>query len=389
VDSFKEVSTQSWGGRLVDSIKSVLVGIIMFLVSFPLLFLNEGRAVTTAKSLEEGQSSVVSVSADKVDPANDKKLVHLSGLATTSETLADPDLKVSAVALRLERAVDMYQWKEEKQTEKKKNLGGSETTETTYNYKKEWSSEAIDSGSFKHPENHQNPRSLPIPAFHASAKSVTLGAFTLTDSLVGEISSWEDLAPPASSQDVCEAIKKKTGKPTALQQNVFYVGANPSAPEVGDAHVSFKIVKPTTVSLYAQQTGSTFQPYQTQAGRALQRLQIGSHSAQEMFQAAMSENATLTWILRVVGFVLMAIGLALIFSPIATFADVIPLVGDFLRLGAGLFAAAVAFGLSFITIAIAWVFYRPLIGVPLLVVGVGAIVGLKMMGAKKKAAAAA
>ena len=52
-DSFSEVSSQSWFGRLGNAIKSVLLGIILFVVSFPLLWWNEGRAVHTAQGLTE------------------------------------------------------------------------------------------------------------------------------------------------------------------------------------------------------------------------------------------------------------------------------------------------------------------------------------------------
>ena len=60
-DSFTETTSESWGSRLMSAIGGVLVGIVLFLVSFPLLFWNEGRAVRTAQSLEEGASNVVSV----------------------------------------------------------------------------------------------------------------------------------------------------------------------------------------------------------------------------------------------------------------------------------------------------------------------------------------
>ena len=60
-DTFRTVSSESWFSRLAGSIKSVLVGIVLFLVAFPLLIWNEGRAVQTAKSLREGASHVVSV----------------------------------------------------------------------------------------------------------------------------------------------------------------------------------------------------------------------------------------------------------------------------------------------------------------------------------------
>ncbi len=48
----------------------------------------------------------------------------------------------------------------------------------------------------------------------------------------------------------------------------------------------------------------------------------------------------------------------------------------------------VAAALSLVTIAIAWLFARPLLGIALLVVGIGGFVAFKVMGKKKAAAAA-
>ena len=90
-----EITSQSWFGRIGESIKSFLVGILFFLGSFPLLFLNEGRAVRTEKSLHEGAGAVVSVGSDRVDPANNQKLVHMTGKASTGETLTDPDFLIA------------------------------------------------------------------------------------------------------------------------------------------------------------------------------------------------------------------------------------------------------------------------------------------------------
>src|SRR6185436_7703500 len=91
-----EVTSVSWFDRIKESFKGILVGLAFFAGSFPLLWWNEGRAVKTEKSLNEGQGAVISVPSDKVNPANNMKLVHLSGKATTSETLTDPDFLISA-----------------------------------------------------------------------------------------------------------------------------------------------------------------------------------------------------------------------------------------------------------------------------------------------------
>ena len=47
-DRFTEVTQQSWFSRITGAVKGILVGLVLFVVSFPLLFWNEGRAVQTA-----------------------------------------------------------------------------------------------------------------------------------------------------------------------------------------------------------------------------------------------------------------------------------------------------------------------------------------------------
>src|SRR5712692_4326971 len=137
-DSFSEVSSQSWFSRIFESIKSVLFGAVLFIVSFPLLFWNEGRAVRTAQSLKEGLGAVVSVPADKVDPASEGKLVHVSGAVKTQKPVADDQLAVQADAVKLIRNVEMFQWVEHEKKESRSKIGGGSETVTTYDYKKEW-----------------------------------------------------------------------------------------------------------------------------------------------------------------------------------------------------------------------------------------------------------
>ena len=102
-----------------------------------------------------------------------------------------------------------------------------------------------------------------------------------------------------------------------------------------------------------------------------------------MFDKAQRDNTIFTWIIRGLGCLLMLIGLSLIFKPLVVVADVIPFLGDLLGMGLGLFATIIALPLSLITIAIAWIFYRPVIGIILLSVSAFILLkGFKM--AKKK-----
>ena len=125
-DSYTEVTSEGWFSRIGASIKGILFGIIIIPVCAIVLWWNEGRAVTTAKSLKEGAAAVVNVSADTVDPANDKKLVHVTGEAAATAEVKDADLGLSLPALRLVRSEEIYQWIENKKTEKKEKIGGSE-----------------------------------------------------------------------------------------------------------------------------------------------------------------------------------------------------------------------------------------------------------------------
>lgn len=202
---FSTSSSESWISRMGKSIVGVLIGIVLFFVAFPVLFWNEGRAVQTAKSLEEGSKKVVSVSPGTVDPANEGKLVHTSGEATTDETLTDSEFGISAKAIKLTRTVEMYQWKENQKKETRKKLGGGEETITTYTYEKVWSDEVIKTESFHVDSNnngqtgHQNKGSKPVDDMTYEAKVVTLGAFTLPKSLVSKIGGRKSFRWPAKS----------------------------------------------------------------------------------------------------------------------------------------------------------------------------------------------
>jgi len=374
-DSYREVTSQGWFSRIFDSIKSVLVGLLLFVVSFPLLFWNEGRAVETAKSLQEGAKTVVSVSADAVDQGNAGKLVHMSGQATPTETLEDPDFGVSASVIRLVRKAEMFQWEEEKNSETKTKLGGGSETVTNYSYTKVWSPSAIDSSEFKQPDDHRNPGSPSASGDGWQAQKVMLGAYTLSDEQVGMLDRTEPLRAEAGA-DAPDGFTFRDGG--------FYKGDNPASPSIGDERITFEVVRPTAVSVVARQVGDTFEPYRADAGGAILLVKYGTLSADSMFQASQDENATFTWILRLVGLLLMAMGLGLVFNPLAVVADVLPFAGSLLRGGIGLFALLVAASLSLVTIALAWVFYRPLVGLGLLAVAGGALFALHRMSAGRR-----
>lgn len=371
-DVFSEITHESWFSRLGGAIKGVLVGLLFFIVAFPLLFWNEGRAVERYKTLKEGGNAVVSVPTDNVDSANAGKLIHVTGKANTEATLTDSIFGVSANAIRMERSVEMYQWTESTDSKKEKKLGGGTKTVTTYSYNKEWSDSLESSSQFKKPDGHENPAEFPFSTEMQNAKPVTLDAFELSPSLVRSMGGFESL-PVTDDIPIPDNLQ---GKAKVVNQG-FYIGDNPASPQVGDLRVKFTVVKPNDVSIIAQQIDNTFEPYRAKAGGTIELLQMGVHSSEAMIQAAQDTNALLTWILRLVGFFVMALGLGMILRPLSVFADVLPLLGDIVGAGTGIIAVLTAGVLSLITIAIAWLFYRPVLGIILIVAAVGLVMAVR------------
>lgn len=378
VDSFSETTTTGWIGRIGESIKGILFGALLFIVAFPVLFWNEGRAVKRAIDLDEGMGAVVSADPASVNPSNDGKLVHMTGQAHTDETLQDQAFGISAEnGIRLQRIVEMYQWEESSKTETKKKLGGGEERVTTYDYQQVWSDSHIDSNSFhqKGRQAHANPPAMPVKAQEFNAENVTVGQHRLSPQLINQINNFEAIQPDNNA--LAAAGEADIALPAKLNGDYLYFGNTPQTPSIGDVRIKFQAALPTTVSFIAQQQNGSFADWSTTSGRSLeQRLEIGTLSADQMFEVMKQENTFLTWALRGVGLFLMFFGLMLVLKPISVIADVIPFIGNIVGFGSAIVALLVSVSLSFITISVAWIFYRPLIGVPLLVIGIGVAVAL-------------
>ena len=167
--------------------------------------------------------------------------------------------------------------------------------------------------------------------------------------------------------------------------NTVYLGTSPNNPQVGDVRVTFTKVDPADISIIAQVDGSTFKAYKAKNGKTFIRTEMGKVDADEMFEHAKSENNIWTWVLRVLGLLLVVGGLKGMFGLLPMLFKVLPFLGSVVGAGVGLVSWVLGFVWSLIVIAIAWLVYRPIIGISLLVVAIAGIVFLKRQSAKKKA----
>jgi hypothetical protein len=383
-DTFTETTTKSWGSRIVGSIFGVLFGIVLILGSGVVLFFNEGHAIQTERSLVEGGKVVLDVDADKVDPANEGKLIHVSGTSSATAPLADPEFEISTKGLRLARIAEMYQWEEDKQEETHKSVGGSETTTTTYSYSKTWSDRTINSQNFRQRDRHENPPKK-YSRIDVNANDATLGAFKLDERVLNLLSP--RTAAPVNPQ-VADKLKLRIANAKVIDGKI-YIGGDPDKPEIGDFRISYLFVPVGPLSVIGQQAGSGFSQYQAKAGSRLLMAEPGMQSAAAMFKEAEDENRLITWLVRLGGMVAMWLGAALILRPLVVVADFVPFIGSILGAGAALVALAFTVVVGPVVIALAWLWYRPLVSVVVLAIGVAAGVGLHRLAAQRHAARAA
>jgi hypothetical protein len=377
-NTFTTTTHQSWFSRIGNSFAGVLIGLALIVGMMVLLFWNEGRAVQTEKALAEGAGAVVLVQNAPVDPANEGKLIHVTGPVVTGQMLTDDVFDIEAEGIRLVRNVEMFQWVEEASSRKQTMLGGGEETVTTYTYKKEWKEGRIDSAEFKQSDNHQNPQAT-LDSRTFQIDNGKLGDFTLTESVLDSLGGAKDY--PIKSADLGGVTAANPlGVPVSLIDGIIVAGENVASPQIGDLKIAYQLIPLSDISVIAQQSGDSFAPYQTTAGDRLQLVESGVVAAPAMFKAAADENNIITWVVRGVGLVLLIIGFALVTGPLSVIASVIPFLGSIVGFGTSIISSIMGLTVGTLTVATAWLFYRPLLSLIIVAAGVALVFGIIQLG---------
>ena len=429
--AYQEVTTTGYGTRVGYSFKAIGSGILLFCLGTALLWWNEGRAVKTEKMLDEAGNAYVEMeNPNKKDASLDGELICGTAMATTEDSLSDAQFGVGAKAIALRRTVEYYQWVEHAQEKKEDKLGGKEVTTTTYTYTKEWTSRPVESAQFKDPAYQKKNMVLTtVDDAEQYAENVSFGAYKLNESLIHSIRSTEGLdltiaedmlkqfdkatqtayerfygvqknnqptqqpAQPSIPDSVralltdsakavldsLQAINDSINKAMAAAENkkdleyvhvannILYYGRVPGSPEVGDVRVTFEKVVPAKVTVMAVVDGDTFKPFKAKNGKRFQTLLMGKKSGDEIIEAEKEANSMILWALRIVGILMVIGGLKGIFGFLETILKVVPFIAGIFGWGVGVVCTVVGVVWSLIVIALAWLFYRPLLGITLLV----------------------
>ena len=450
-DQVEQVEKVGFGANLMESIKGVAVGGILFFASFWVLWVNEGRV-----DLSEVAKKSIAVKADSVDKAAEGKLIAVSGELKTDEKLEDPQFLKPGSYLKLDREVEMFAWVERRRTETDKKVGGSKEVKTKPSYDKKWTSDPQPPGKFMEPKGHENP-TLTLERRSTAAKQASVGAYPfnaaeaslpsgellkLSDDMLTGLAKAEvaepekaptDAAPApdaakaddkagddkaSKAEDEEEKPKKKdkkkrkgrsklrpklnsaekkvtvdqaerkaaaiaSRKPAdfvrASETYLFKGSGSLESPEIGDIRVSFRALAPgAQVTLFGQLKDGTVQAY-TKDDARLFRAVPGDR--EEAIRTLAAEHRTVGWLLRIVGFLMMWIGLMLFFGPINALLDVIPFLGSAGRVLIAIAMFPISLVLTLLTVILSIIFHNPILLV-LFLGGLGA--GGYMLYRKKK-----
>ncbi|RVT95358.1 hypothetical protein EOD42_17400 [Rhodovarius crocodyli] len=379
-DSVTVTTSRSWFQRLGSAMIGLVVGVALLLGSCFGIWWNEARAIRTASSLAEGGAAVQQADPARVDPALEGGLIHVTGALNVPGSLTDPEFRVTAPgAAQLRRIVEMYQWREFSQSQTETRVGGGQTTTTTYTYNRTWSDRSIDSAHFNQASTHRNPATMRFQRNTETARSGTIGAYTVGPAVLGELGGAEALRLEPGTFPLAPGAR--------ILDNQIYYGLDPSNPQVGDTRVRFEVVRAGEASVVGRQAGGAIEAYSARAGGQVLLVRRGNVPAAEMFRAAESASNGLAWVLRLVFAVVMYFGFALILNPLKVLADVAPPLGALIGFGTMAIAGLLTFLVAPLAIAIAWFAVRPVLAGIILAGGLALAFGLSRLMRKRRAAA--
>jgi hypothetical protein len=362
---------QGFFGKLGNSFASIPIGIIIIILGCGILWNNEKKNVINIKDVKEMRENFKDVSSSEVVKENEGKLIATYGTLDFGNTyLTDETFGISVLTPILERHVEVYQWVET-----------SETTDdkTTYTYSKEWSEKNNDSTNFKQASGHENKNDGLKYKLNKPYRvtSLALGAFSLSDGFLSKLSATEELT----------TLEPGVGLPEGYSVVGKYItnSADLNNPVIGDTRISFTYGDYDTVSVLGKQTGSRIGAYTTKKNSSILKLEKGEKTGTELINNIESGNKLWKWISRLFGVILVCMGTSMLLSPLTTLIGYVPFLGKIFNGALGVVSASVGFAISLIVIGIAWLVYRPVVGVIMIIVSVGLIVLAKMYLSKKDA----
>ncbi|CAE7685147.1 unnamed protein product, partial [Symbiodinium sp. CCMP2456] len=269
----------------------------------------------------------------------------------------------------------------EKSNTEKDSVGGGTTT--VYSYERAWRSEPVDSSAFRDQSKARSQCGGLNPTWPAQvprtgsyyAPSALAGVWSLTPQLLGSVPLSTPItgSTPAGWSLISnsyETSRYRLGTsmaPGAMRVKLFGTDWTSAA----KVTVLGKNANPTIETWTAPDSWLC-------SGYTLLDLRTGTLTIEQVWEAMRAESSAMTWVLRVVGFVLCWVAFCLLAGPLEVAADCIPCIGpclgDMIQAIACVVSCVPATACCLGVVGVVWVAMRPLIGIPLVLVFVATMV---------------
>jgi len=338
---------------------ATFIGIAMVSVGIFTLVYNEGRTVSVARALDEGQQKItVPETIDVVFEENNGKLVLVTGPLLIEDPLEDQMYGITIRAVKLMKRVQMYQWYEiEDRRDSPAGAHGGDHdahVETTYSYDKDWFDIRIDSETFDNSLGHHNPESWPYNASVKTNARVKIGGF-----LLGKVVKQKFKEYVHFTSD-----ERPDNRDIKMHAGLYFHAKDVWQPDVGDIRVHFSYAGKDgdLVTIIGKQSGREIRAYETEIGEELLFLHPGIRKPEEVFHYEHSQNRLQTWVYRVLGWFLMFLGYNCISNLLDIIIDDSPSIRKIMSLGVTSLPFSFALSTTLLCIGIGWILYRPLLG---------------------------
>lgn len=216
-----------------------IVGVLLILCSMLLIGYSEYNIIKVLINRDSLNNKTIEVKSTIVDKNNNDKLVFMNGYLILNKDLEDKAFNVKVRTSKLERIVEIYQYKETKEDDE------------IYSYETDWYNELIDSSKFKNSE-YKNPSDIKYKS-EVYYNDVFLGAFKLNNKEI------DDLGLNSRYLDLNSEFASKNG--FNISNEYYTTSKDIDFPEVGDIRISFRYNNSNSASVIAKQSNNMFEDY--------------------------------------------------------------------------------------------------------------------------------
>ena len=262
-----------------------IIGVLLILSSVLLIGYSEYKVIKVLMNRDYLNNEINEVKSTIVDKNNNDKLIFMNGYLILNKDLEDKEFNVSVRTSKLERIVEIYQYKETKEDDE------------TYSYETDWYSELIDSSEFKN-DGFDNPSSMKYEN-KTYYNDTYLGAFKLDDKEIDE------LGLDSRYLDLDSEFASKNG--FNISNEYYTTSKDIDFPEVGDIRISFRYNSSSSVSVIARQDNDTLSEYKFN-DLLIKKIYNGKLNKEEVIKDIYPLNLVLNILAIVVSIVLSIIG---------------------------------------------------------------------------------